>query len=138
MKDDVSGLTKLGEANTSYGYNNPHPDVLETFPNAYPCRDYEIGHDTEEFTSLCPKTGQPDFAHVRITYTADKLCVETKSLKLYLFAFRNEGAFMETICNRICDDLAILLLPRRLCVEMEFRPRGGIRTRVRSEYRMDV
>ena len=104
---------------------------LETFKNPAPDRDYEIVFDCPEFTCLCPMTGQPDFARFTITYVPDKLCVELKSLKLYLWSFRNEGAFHEAVTNGITDDLFGLLAPRRLTVVGDFNVRGGIGTVVR-------
>jgi len=101
---------------------------LQSFPNPAPDRDYEIAFDCPEFTCLCPMTGQPDFAHFKITYVPDKLCVELKSLKLYLWSYRNEGAFHEAVTNRICDDLFKLLAPRRITVAGDFFVRGGIGT----------
>ena len=103
---------------------------LETFANPAPHRDYEIRFDCPEFTCLCPMTGQPDFASMCITYVPDKLCVELKSLKLYLWAFRDEGHFHEAVTNSICDQLVQLLQPRRLVVEGSFNVRGGITTTV--------
>ncbi len=99
---------------------------LETFPNPHPGRDYTIEHTSAEFTSVCPKTGQPDFATVRITYVADRACVELKSLKLYLQSFRNEGVFYEDVINVILDDLVRAVSPRRMTVEGSFAARGGI------------
>ena len=104
---------------------------LETFANPSPDRDYEIAFDCPEFTCLCPMTGQPDFAHFSIVYVPDRRCVELKSLKLYLWSFRNEGAFHEAVTNRICDDLFELLKPRRLSVVGDFNVRGGIGTVIR-------
>ncbi len=101
---------------------------LETFPNPKPDRAYEIRFDCPEFTCVCPMTGQPDFAVVRIRYVPDQLCVELKSLKLYLWSFRDEGHFHEAVTNRICDDLVAVLAPRELEVEGDFNVRGGIRT----------
>jgi 7-cyano-7-deazaguanine reductase len=101
---------------------------LETFPNPSPDRDYEIRFDCPEFTCLCPMTGQPDFATIRIKYVPDKLCVELKSLKLYLWSYRNDGAFHEAVTNRILDDLVEALAPRRAEVEGDFFVRGGIHT----------
>lgn len=129
----MENLTKLGSEKTEYTFTAPSKDTLETFPSPSPY-DYWVHHCTEEFTSLCPKTKQPDFAFVHIHYRPADLCVETKSLKLYLFAFRNEGAFMEAICNRIADDLIILLQPKELILEMEFGARGGIVTAVRRHF----
>src|SRR5215211_690596 len=91
--------------------------ALETFPNPNPERDYDIRFECPEFTCLCPKTGQPDFATIRIRYTPDRRCVELKSLKLYLWSFRDQGHFHEAVTNRICDDLVLLLAPRALSVE---------------------
>ena len=101
---------------------------LDTFTNPSPKRDYEIRFECPEFTCLCPKTGQPDFATIRITYTPGDLCVELKSLKLYLWSFRDEGAFHEAVTNRILDDLLTALSPRRCEVIGDFMVRGGIKT----------
>jgi len=101
---------------------------LETFPNPCPGRDYTIELECPEFTCLCPMTGQPDFATIRVAYVPDQLCVELKSLKLYLWSFRDEGAFHEAVTNRILDDLVAALQPRRMTVEGDFRVRGGIHT----------
>ena len=109
----------------------PHDaSILETFPNPHPARDYEIRFECPEFTCVCPKTGQPDFATIVIDYVPDRACVELKSLKLYLWSFRDVGAFHEKVTNDICTDLAKLLSPRRLVVTGDFRVRGGITTRV--------
>jgi 7-cyano-7-deazaguanine reductase len=108
---------------------------LETFPNQFPHRDYVIEIVCPEFTSVCPKTGQPDFGTLRITYTPDEKCVELKSLKLYLQRFRNEGIFYEHVTNRILDDLVAVLSPRSLQLVADFSPRGGITTRVTVQYR---
>ena len=107
---------------------------LQTFPNPAPARDYEIAFDCPEFTCLCPMTGQPDFARFTIRYTPEERCVELKSLKLYLWSFRNEGAFHEAVTNRICDDLVRALAPRRLTVEGDFFIRGGIATKVTASH----
>ncbi len=107
---------------------------LEAFPNPQPERPYEIAFDCPEFTCLCPRTGQPDFATIRIRYAPDKLCVELKSLKLYLWSFRDEGHFHEAVTNRICDDLARLLSPRWLEVQGDFAVRGGIHTVVTARH----
>jgi 7-cyano-7-deazaguanine reductase len=112
--------------------------ALETFPNPNPERDYEIRFECPEFTCLCPKTGQPDFATIRIRYVPDQLCVELKSLKLYLWSYRNEGAFHEAVTNRIVDDLVRVLGPRRLEVEGDFLIRGGIHTVVEVRYEADA
>jgi 7-cyano-7-deazaguanine reductase len=103
---------------------------IETFNNPAPQRDYEIRFECPEFTCLCPMTGQPDFATLRIRYVPDKLCVELKSLKLYLWSFRDEGHFHEAVTNAICDHLLDTLKPRALTVEGDFMVRGGISTKV--------
>jgi len=105
--------------------------LLETFPNPEPDRDYEIRFTCPEFTCVCPRTGQPDFATIRITYVPDRTCVELKSLKLYLWSYRNEGHFHETVTNRILDDLVAATRPRRMEVEGDFNVRGGIHTVVK-------
>jgi len=102
--------------------------ALETFPNPNPERDYDIHFTCPEFTCLCPRTGQPDFATVDIRYVPDRLCVELKSLKLYLWSFRDEGHFHEAVTNRILDDLVAALAPRRITVTGDFYVRGGIHT----------
>jgi 7-cyano-7-deazaguanine reductase len=107
---------------------------LDTFPNPAPQRDYEIRFECPEFTCLCPRTGQPDFATVRIRYVPDRLCVELKSLKLYLWSFRDEGHFHEAVTNRILDDLVTATRPRRMTVEGDFLVRGGIHTVVTAAY----
>ncbi len=107
---------------------------LETFPNPAPERDYEIRFECPEFTCLCPMTGQPDFATIRIRCVPDQRCVELKSLKLYLWSYRNEGAFHEAVTNRILDDLVRALAPRSLSVEGVFMVRGGIATTVLVSY----
>ena len=101
---------------------------LQTFPNPAPQRDYEIAFECPEFSCLCPVTGQPDFATFKIHYTPGETCVELKSLKLYLWSFRDEGHFHEAVTNRILDDLVALLTPRKLIVVGDFMPRGGIHT----------
>ena len=107
---------------------------LETFPNPHPRRDYLIEHTCPEFTALCPKTGQPDFGTIRIRYVPDKHCVELKSLKLYLFAYRTRGIFYEDVTNVILDDLVDATRPRQMTVEGDFRVRGGISTLVTATY----
>jgi len=107
---------------------------LETFPNRHPGRDYTVVHTCPEFTALCPKTGQPDFGTIRISYVPDRRCVELKSLKLYLFGFRDRGIFYEHVTNVILDDLVRALRPRRMTVEGDFRVRGGISTVVQASY----
>jgi 7-cyano-7-deazaguanine reductase len=107
---------------------------LKTFPNPAPDRDYEISFDCPEFTCLCPMTGQPDFARLRITYIPDQLCVESKSLKLYLWSYRNEGGFHEDMTNRILDDLVAAVAPRRMTVTTDWLVRGGIHTVVEASH----
>lgn len=113
---------------------SPAQARLEAFPNRYPDRDYTIRIDCPEFTSLCPITSQPDFGHIVIEYVPDQLCIESKSLKLYLGSFRNEGSFAESLTNRIRDDLVQACRPRRLTVTSDFTPRGGIGIRVVAAY----
>jgi 7-cyano-7-deazaguanine reductase len=108
--------------------------TLDSFRSPRPGRDFEIRFETDEFTCLCPMTGQPDFARLRITYIPDQLCVESKSLKLYLWSFRDRGAFHEAVTNQILDDLVAVLAPRWLQVEGDFLIRGGIRTLVTAEH----
>ena len=107
---------------------------LEWFPNPRPGREYEIRFETPEFTCLCPKTGQPDFATLRIRYVPGERCVELKSLKLYLWSFRGEGHFHEDVTNRILDDLVELLAPLCMTVEGDFQVRGGIHTVVEASH----
>lgn len=108
---------------------------LQVFPNPAPERDYVIRFDVPEFTCLCPLTGQPDFAHFTIEIVPDRLCVELKSLKLYFWSFRNEGAFHEKVTNAICDDLVRTIAPRFLRIHADWYVRGGIRTFVTAEHR---
>jgi 7-cyano-7-deazaguanine reductase len=103
---------------------------LETFPNPRKTRDYHIVFDCPEFTCLCPMTGQPDFATITIDYVPDELCVELKSLKLYLWSYRDEGAFHEAVTNQICDDIVAAIQPRAITVNGKFWVRGGITTSV--------
>jgi len=107
---------------------------LEAFDNPHPQRDYVIRHVAPEFTSVCPKTGQPDFATIEIEYVADRLCVELKSLKLYLQGYRNEGVYYEDVVNRILDDLVTAVRPRRMTVTGRFTPRGGMHSVVTAAY----
>ncbi len=110
---------------------------LETFENPEPGRDYAIRIRVPEFTCLCPKTGQPDFATLHIEYVPDRLCVELKSLKLYVWSFRDEGAFHEAVTNRILDDLVRAVQPRFMRLRAEFNVRGGIYTTVVAEHRKE-
>ena len=109
--------------------------TLDTFPNPQPQRDYRIHMEIPEFTCLCPKTGQPDFATLLLDYVPDRKCVELKSLKLYVWSFRNEGAFHEAVTNRILDDLAAATQPRFMRLTARFYVRGGIFTTVVAETR---
>ncbi|MCB9638884.1 MAG: NADPH-dependent 7-cyano-7-deazaguanine reductase QueF [Myxococcales bacterium] len=108
--------------------------ILDTFPNPKPERDYEIRFECPEFTCVCPKTGQPDFATISISYVPDQICVELKSLKLYLWSFRDEGAFHEAVTNSILDDLVAATSPRRMTVIGDFYVRGGIKTIVEATH----
>ena len=108
---------------------------LQRFDNPKPDRDYEIAFDCPEFTCVCPMTGQPDFATIRIRYVPDRSCVELKSLKLYLWSFREEGHFHEAVTNRILDDLVALLQPRSMTVVGDFAVRGGIHTVVTASHK---
>jgi 7-cyano-7-deazaguanine reductase len=108
---------------------------LQVFPNPAPQRDYVIRFEVPEFTCLCPLTGQPDFAHFTIEIVADKLCVELKSLKMYFWSFRNEGAFHEKVTNAIVDDIARAIQPRFVRLHADWFVRGGIRTFVTAEHR---
>ena len=110
---------------------------LETFENPRPEREYEIRFECPEFTCVCPKTGQPDFATIRISYSPAGTCVALKSLKLYLWSYRNEGAFHEEVTNRILDDLVAATKPRWMVVEGDFMVRGGIHTVVEVSYQAD-
>ena len=107
---------------------------LETFANPRPERDYEIHMECPEFTCVCPKTGQPDFATISISYVPDQRCVELKSLKIYLWSYRDEGAFHEAVINKILDDLVAVCGPRKMTVVGDFNVRGGIHTTVTATY----
>src|SRR5215510_12513513 len=123
-------MALLGEDDDMPPVEAPAADQLETFPNQYPGRDYLIEIVCPEFTSLCPKTGQPDFGTITYTYTPAAKCVELKSLKLYLQRFRNEGIFYESVVNRLLDDFVAACQPLRCAVTGAFTPRGGITTTV--------
>ena len=107
---------------------------IETFPNPHPDRDYIIHHVAPEFTSVCPKTGQPDFGTIEIEYIPDKLCIELKSLKFYLQGYRNVGVFYEDVINRILADLVKSCSPRQMKVTGKFTPRGGIQSTITAEH----
>jgi 7-cyano-7-deazaguanine reductase len=108
--------------------------TLETFPNPRPEREYEIAIDCPEFTSMCPKTGLPDFGTIRIRYVPDQTCIELKALKFYLLEYRSQGIFYEAATNRILDDLVAACKPRRMTVIGDFTARGGITTKITAEY----
>ena len=110
---------------------------LETFENPHPQRDYTIHMEIPEFTCLCPRTGQPDFATIKITYVPDLYCIELKSLKLYIWSYRNEGAFHEAVTNAILNDLVEAIKPRFMRVSSDFNVRGGIHTTVIAEHRQE-
>jgi len=118
----------------AYVMTEPSRETLETFENPFPGRDYLIETVAPEFTSMCPKTGLPDFGTLTIVYIADKVCYELKSLKMYLQEFRNYGAFYERVTNTILDDLVAVTQPRWMKIEAAFTPRGGIRTTVVVEH----
>lgn len=138
-------MTRPSDAATT---NMPRPDLLETFANPYGDREYEIHMTCNEFTSLCPlggvesdaaelellKGGAPDFATIHITYTPGQLCLELKSLKLYLWSFRNDGIFYERAVNRILDDLSAACNPRAMTVVGDFNVRGGIKSVITARY----
>ncbi len=122
----AEGLSLLGAGRATRYPTQYAPQILERFPNRHPSADEMVLLDCPEFTSLCPVTGQPDFGRLVIRYVPDEWIVESKSLKLYLFSFRNHGAFHEDVCNVVLDDLRHLLNPRYIEVRGLFRPRGGI------------
>jgi len=126
-------LTLLSRGHSDYP-DSPEKARLETFANKYPSRDYTVEFDCPEFTSVCPVTGQPDFARIIIRYVPDMKCVESKSLKLYLVSFRNTGMFHEEITNRILDDLVAVCEPRWVRVRGMMNPRGGISIDVAAQY----
>ena len=132
-KENIGKLTILGKSKIKYPAS-PDKAKLETFENKYPNRNYWISFDCPEFTSICPVTGQPDFGIITIRYIADKKCIESKSLKLYLFSFRNFATFHEEAVNRILDDIVKACNPRKVSVTGEFLPRGGISISVEASY----
>lgn len=134
MPDQTDHLKSLGRGQTLYQYDEPNASVLETFPNPTTSHPYVIHLETKEFTSLCPKTGQPDYGSIEITYIPKERCVETKSLKLYLMSYRNHGAFMENLSTKIYRDLRDLLDPFMLQVEASFASRGGIKLVVTCQH----
>jgi 7-cyano-7-deazaguanine reductase len=136
-KTDISGKgrTSTGAGLTILGRAAKPARILETFPNRHPGRDYTVTLKTDEFTSVCPITGQPDFARITIKYIPELLIVESKSLKMYFQSFRNEGVFHEHVTNMILDDLVAALKPRWCLVTGDFSVRGGIGIIVEAEYR---
>ncbi len=128
QKTDLDGLTLLRR-------DAKPTKKLETFPNHHPKRDYVVTLKTDEFTCVCPATGQPDFARLTIQYIPDKKIVESKSLKLYLWSYRNEGVFHEHVANVILDDLASALKPRWCKITADFAVRGGISITIDAEYK---
>jgi 7-cyano-7-deazaguanine reductase len=126
-------LTLLGRSDAKLAAS-PADAILETFPNPAPNRNYRIHFETDDFTSVCPVTGQPDFARIGVDYVPDRLCVESKSLKFYLASYRNERAFNEAVTNRILDDFVKACAPREAIVTAQFSARGGIALTVRAEY----
>lgn len=123
---DTSKLTLLGQSQTTYHFESPDASILEVFDNQHRDAAWVVGLVCGEFTSLCPMTGQPDFGRIHLHYVPDRLCVESKSLKLYLFSYRNHGAFHEDCVNRIADDVSSRIAPRYLRVFGDFNVRGGI------------
>jgi 7-cyano-7-deazaguanine reductase len=132
-KKSFNGLTLLRRSQQAYP-TAPDTARLEVFPNPEPKRDYLIRFDCPEFTSICPVTGQPDFGHIVLDYVPNKLCIESKSLKLHLFSYRNHGAFAETIVNGILDAVLKACKPRRATVTGDFTARGGIALRVTASF----
>lgn len=135
--DEMYSPKHLGQSKTEIKYDEPSVEILDTFPNRYPGRNYNIQFFTREFTSLCPVTGQPDFATIEINYVPSELCLESKSLKLYLFAYRQYQAFVETITNKILDDLVAVCEPSWMEVMADFTSRGGISINVRAAHNED-
>jgi len=130
---NLKSLKLLGRSDTRFPAA-PSPQTLETFPNQFVSRNYWIRFESSEFTSVCPVTGQPDFASITIDYIPDALCIETKSLKFYLASYRNTRSFNEEIVNRILDDLVKACSPRRAAVHGEFAARGGISVTVDASH----
>ena len=135
--DDIADLKSLGSHKTKYSYTEPTKEVLETFKNQYPYKKYVIEFVFNEFTSLCPKTGQPDFATIIIRYIPNKRCIETKSLKVYFLSFRQYGSFMETITNKILEDCIDVCTPHSMEVISTFNVRGGTQINIHAKYESD-
>ena len=135
MKPSSRTLTHLGHASLLTPAQIAAPrSILDAFPNPRPRRDYQIQFVFPEFTSVCPVTGQPDFATITLAYVPNRLCVEMKSLKLYFLSYRNKGIFYEAVVNTILDDLLAILKPRRMTVVGDFAPRGGTAGKVTATY----
>lgn len=136
MSEDnrLKDLTLLSKNENNY-FSSPDDAPLECFDNKYVERDYWITFDCPEFTSLCPVTSQPDFGHITVKYIADQKCIESKSLKMYLFAFRNHNTFHEEVVNRILSDIIAICDPREAHVVGDFRPRGGISLKIEASHK---
>jgi len=134
MNDQTNHLKSLGSKETEYQYDEPDIKMIEMFPNQHPEQIYTVTLFTDEFTSLCPKTGQPDFAEITVSYVPDEVCIETKSFKLYMFAYRNYRSFMETITNKILFDLRTACEPRVMKIVSKFNKRGGIGLTIVADY----
>ncbi len=132
--DTLSDLKALGRGGSPVPEGEPGVHILEAFPNRFPDRDYVVTISFPEFTSLCPVTGQPDFGTIVLEYVPSRLCVESKSFKLYMFAYRNHRSFMESITNKVLDDVCELLDPAWARVKGLFVPRGGTRIHVFAEH----
>ncbi|MFQ5606911.1 MAG: preQ(1) synthase [Candidatus Zixiibacteriota bacterium] len=144
-KKGAERLTHLGATDATSATRKETPDgpsrpsrpsrtILETFDNSHPAREYQIRFNCPEFTAICPITSQPDFGRITISYVAADKCIESKSLKLYLFSYRNHGAFHEEVVNLILDDCVAVCRPRRMTVQGSFNPRGGISIHVEASY----
>ena len=133
-KERLNSLTLLSKNEKNY-FDSPEDAKLEIFDNLYANRDYKITFNCPEFTALCPVTGQPDFGKITITYIADEKCIESKSLKMYLFAFRNHNSFHEEVVNRILEDIVEVCDPREITVYGEFMPRGGISLDIEASHK---
>ena len=138
-KDDVSQLKSLGSGSTAYAtLSGVDAKLLECFPNKFPHRDYRVRFHSDEVTSLCPKTGQPDFAKITVEYIPNELCIESKGLKLYLGSYRAQATFMETMTNNILQHLVDLVKPRWMKITGDFAARGGIGMIVTAEHHSPV
>ena len=133
MSDYTARLTHLKQNESNYP-TAPDVSILETFDNRHPDREYEVTFECPEFTALCPITSQPDFGKIYIQYVPGERCVESKSLKLYLFSYRNHNSFHEEVCNLILDDFVAVCSPRQATVIGEFNARGGISIHVEASY----